>query len=560
MQRALDRLAGYDLAPLLSHFACRYPLATAGPGILRTAIAREVSLHSLNASYAELWARARGFDRVVFVGSSAWDGVLLSEPASGRRVVGGVGRLLNHLGGAISVAAQSIGHSAHFGRIGTPQVPGPGKPDDTSGNAVDPPLVSHRTVLYVLNMGGAYGSLYAYDHVFSEDEHSVMHRRNVVVMSRTGGPDNAEGIRHGYPDGGSRITKLRTAVVLSYRALREFGARYEWRYIWLLATFCAAVDGQRVEIKQRYPSVRTAVLAYEVQVPMQLVLALESHGIPTIAFNERPLSVVQETQPFAVTTLLTASPYFSDAALHSRSVLVRNPVPVGLWRSDMLLRYRGALEHELVEEAHRKGRRLVVALPYHARRGSEWGGNPLATSSFAVGHFLRSMVELAEMRPDLEIVVRGKNDSWLDDPEFRAIVHRLDALDNISVSRDYQQLNESYRLCARADLIVAKYTSLVDEALSVGIPCVVHDFSPNASGITRGIARHLPRGVWAEGDEELIDRIDFALRDGGRAFRDWWEDYRLAIYGDVNDGSVRERARKILEDLAEPKRPDYGTK
>ena len=110
------------------------------------------------------------------------------------------------------------------------------------------------------------------------------------------------------------------------------------------------------------------------------------------------------------------------------------------------------------------------------------------------------------------------------------------------MSHTYDRLNESYRLLASADLVIAKCTSLVDEALACNIPCILHDYTANSRDVARPVVSYLPRD-WALDRDELSLRVDRVLADDGRAFRDYWAPYRTEVFGDLADGHVRERAR-----------------
>jgi hypothetical protein len=402
-------------------------------------------------------------------------------------------------------------------------------------------------VLYILNYGVSYGGLYSYDHVFSDDPASPLHRQNVVVMGRTGGPSNSQGIRHGFPERGSRKRLAIKALWLSLQTIGEFGWRYPFKYVWSLSRTCAAAEGQQVALAREFPALKLAILAYDMQAPGDLVLALDASGIHVVALNERPQSVIWEMQPFALSTLLTAGEIFSASAMASRSVSIEQAVSVGMWRTDLLLQYRSDDPHELYEHARQNGQQFIVALPFHVTAEGDKDHSPLVTSAHSVRHFLLGMFHIADVNPKVFVVIRGKNDHWVTDDRFQDIVGMIDQLPNITVSRDYARFNESYRLCAWADLVVAKHTSLVDEVLAVGIPCVIHDYTANSKGLSRLVVPYLPREIWAEDVPELRRRIYFALADEGREFNRWWEPHRFALYGNLADGQVCGRARKLFE-------------
>ncbi len=333
------------------------------------------------------------------------------------------------------------------------------------------------------------------------------------------------------------------------RGLWEFRWRYPLRYGWSLSKTCAAAEGQRAALSKDFPRLKLAVFAYDIQVPGDLVLALDASGIRSVALNERPQSVIWELQPFAVNTLLTASDLFSASAMASRSVFAERAIAVGMWRTDLLHHYRAEDPHELHELARRNGQQFIVALPFNVTAEGDQDGTPWATSAHSVRHFLMDMVRLAEGNSSLFVVIRGKNDHWVTDDRFEDIAGMIEQLSNITVSRDYATFNESYRLCAWADLVVAKHTSLVDEVLAVGTPCVIHDYTPNSKDLSRLVVPYLPREIWAEDESELRKRIAFALANEGRDFDRWWKPFRSAIYGELADGRVGSRARAVFESM-----------
>ena len=547
MLRALATLDDLEIEPLLACLAQRYPHATNAAGILRSTLAHRISGRALDAFHVDLWARNIGLNQVTFVGCSEWDTILLSDHQSGRKVVGSVVRTVDRIGSLITRLSNwrltsKAPVSSAAGLVPDEQID---RGVFHGGKASD----ASRTVLYILNYGVSYGGLYAYDHVFSDDPASPLHLQNVVVMGRTGGPSNSQGIRHGFPGRGNRKRLRIKALRLFLQSIGEFGRRYPFKYVWSLSSTCAAAEGQQIALASEFPAMKLAILAYDMQAPGDLVLALDASGIRAVALNERPQSVIWELQPFALSTLLTAGEIFSASAMASRSVSIEQALSVGMWRTDLLLQYRSEDPHELYEHARQNGQQFIVALPFHVTAEGDQDQSPLITSAHSVRHFLLEIFSIAEENPSVFIVIRGKNDHWVTDDRFQDIVGMIDQLPNITVSRDYATFNESYRLCAWADLVVAKHTSLVDEVLAVGTPCVIHDYTPNSKDLSRLVVPYLPREIWAEDVHELRRRIDFALANEGRDFDRWWEPHRFALYGDLADGQVRRRAREIFESL-----------
>lgn len=546
VRRGIAALESTDLDPLTDWFAETHAGAANASGLLRNALVREVAGRTVDAFYAQLWARSRDYVSTVFVGATPWDRLLLQDHEFGYRVVGSVSRALAAVAAAVFRFRPTLDRTLDQG--GGPDFLAdlPTSQDGDRDWAAAP--AETGSVLYVLNQSTVFGNLYSYGHVFTYDPGSPLNLRNIIAMGARGGPQNPQGVRHGYPSAGSRRRLLLRTTSLSVRALARFRRRYSVAQVGRLAAVCAQAEGQALALRTRFPGLRVAILAYDLQIPISLILALESAGIRTVALNERPLSSVVCSQPIAVSTLLTAGPVFADAASHSPSVAVRHAQAVGMWRTDLIREY-GQQGSETWDLAAVDGRRRVLVLPYHLESGSRLPTNPIATSAASVRQFLTDILDLVEDRRDIYVLIRGKDDAWLDDPRCADIAARIAASDAVEVSRRYDQLNESYRLVAGAELIVAKYTSLVDEALACDIPTIVHDYSVNSRDVARPVVRYLPRELWALDAEELRRRVDWALADGGRGFREYWEPHRASIFGDLADGKVRARARQAIIEL-----------
>ena len=59
------------------------------------------------------------------------------------------------------------------------------------------------------------------------------------------------------------------------------------------------------------------------------------------------------------------------------------------------------------------------------------------------------------------------------------ILTKINNCENIIISNNYKESYYSYKLCANADLIIAKHTSIADECLSNEIPVLFHEYTHN---------------------------------------------------------------------------------
>ncbi|MDQ5975432.1 MAG: hypothetical protein QG661_2641, partial [Actinomycetota bacterium] len=321
------------------------------------------------------------------------------------------------------------------------------------------------------------------------------------------------------------------------------------RVLWWCARFSARVEDTSRQIRERYPEVRLAVLAFEMQVPPYLALSMQKAGIRTASLQERPAIAFDRAATTIVNTMLTASEYISLAVQQSGTMAVEHTVPTGMWRTDLIHEARRSPAPPTVRSARQRGQHVVLVLPYHAETNAVRASDPICTSIESVRHFLEDIVDLACDEHDAQFIIRGKDADWVADPRFRETLERLNATPNVEVNRDYETFNVTYSLAAHCDLIVAKPTSLADEALALGIPCLLHDYTHNSSDYAREQLPYLPRELWVIDKEDLRRKVRSHLAGGGGAFRGWWEPTRALVYGDLNDGHVRERAQVSLEDM-----------
>lgn len=540
MLRALGRLESSALSQLLRVSTSWSSDRRPPEDLARIALLQEVARSGLDVLAAELWCRGMRARAARIVGTSSLQRHLMPADVSFRRDLGWVIAPIS--GRLSSVRAPQVPPRA-LGPAPSPEA----SQQPQSGETGTAPRVPMGPVLYVLNQGFSYGPLYDYGHVLSDNPASPLHPSRVTFMTR--GTDLRGSLTLAYASPASPIM-VRLQALLAYatgfirvRRATPSGTR------WFLAKFSCRAKATARAVSRSLPGIKVALLAYDVQVPVDLILALESRGARTVAFSERPSAAFVATQPLTVGTMLTASDVFSDEMRRSPTKAVGVAKAVGMWRTDLLLTERSAAPTGYAQAANEKGMRLVAVLPFHYNASINHPGSPFSTALSPTRHFLSDMIQLASDHPDLLFVVRGKDARWVHEERFADLVHRVAETANFVVDTDYSAMNGSYTLVAHADLVIAKYTSLVDEALSVGIPCVIHDYIANAGAVARPLVPYLPGPLWAHHPDELRERVEFGLQRHGADFRAWWTPHSLSLYKGLSDGKVRQRARGVITEM-----------
>ncbi|MCG3777297.1 MAG: hypothetical protein JW395_4175 [Nitrospira sp.] len=539
---AHEYIESLNIEQVLAHLASRYPGVEYARSALRVALVKAMTPQALGTFIQNSWIRSVGYDSATIFARSRDEAQVLKFMKTPARVLWTPqpNRVLKRVGSFLQRAGDGFGSKVW---------PPKGRAVSCEQGAADAGSARQMaSVVMVFNRGDHYGRLYAYDHLFDQNCESPLHRSNTAYLSRDGGALEGGGIAAQFPIGGS-WTDRRFRAFRIYLSCRAFAnPSVPRRVLWNLALICAQVEGSARELRALFPGARVACLLFEIQVPPYLSLAFDVAGIRTVALHERPETAFEHASPMIVNTILSASPFLSEALTESWSVAIREAEPVGMWRTDILLAERGSTWPAEHDPPQVDGRQLIVALPYHVVKSASGPIDPIGTSAQTMEHFLGDMIMIAAERPECFVLVRAKNMDWVCDPQLASVVAAIDAQDNMAISRTYDRLNESYRLVAHAHLVIGKATSLIDECLALGIPCLLHDYTGNTRGSRMSILHYLPRELWVLDRGELESGVRFALQ-GGDAFNTWWEPHRKRIYGDLNDGMVRLRARSVIRKI-----------
>ena len=164
--------------------------------------------------------------------------------------------------------------------------------------------------------------------------------------------------------------------------------------------------------------------------------------------------------------------------------------------------------------------------------------------------FLSDMIQLSKDLPNVFIILRYKSIDWINLPIFAEKIAEINRLDNICISDCYSEFNYSYKLCAHADLVIAKSTSLADECLSCGIPVLFHDYLCNSRNTLKYWFDYGNKGIICKDYEELFSKSKTVLYDGEKT-AEIYSYIRSYAYDNLGDGKTVDRIRKYTYSLLE---------
>ncbi|MFC1673124.1 hypothetical protein ACFL12_03120 [Pseudomonadota bacterium] len=408
-------------------------------------------------------------------------------------------------------------------------------------------------VLFFPHKGLDFGKLFQKNHFYSDDPDSQFHRSNIlhVELESHNVSENA-GVAYASLSSPSLLLKLRALKGVAKVMLPNGGlilAGGKKRYIFLMEAFrCySQFFHYRRELEQ-FPGAKMALVGYEYLFPVPLALACEAQGIRTVAAQER-FHFSHCEVAFVLSNYLCASQFSAEKYQQSGLGIVDRWTPVGMARTDLLHEYRYQPIPECLKQQV-QGRKLVVALDYHSQPDRIDNCLQPVVNWQANRQFLEDLLTLANAIPEAYFVIRGKNADWVRLPAFADLVLRIDAAENISVDRTYDTFNFSYRLCANADLVIAKHTSLGAECMAVGIPVLFHDYAPNADHVFARTFDYLGSSCMTHDFETLQSRAITILRGGGNPLLHEEAAIMLEMFGEYNDGEVKDHIQSALSEMS----------
>lgn len=301
---------------------------------------------------------------------------------------------------------------------------------------------------------------------------------------------------------------------------------------------------------QKYPSLRLLLVDYDVLCPKELILACESLNIRTLATNERYLAIMNNNYgSILVDDYLSPSSLVSDVMKKSVKHSVKNYIEVGQYRSDFLYQYKSEIPSAL-KKPIQDGKKIIVALGFHTDlTWYESMSDPLINWDNHL-QFLSDMIQLSKDLSNVYIILRYKAIDWIELPVFTEKIAEINRSDNICISDCYSEFNYSYKLCAHADLVIAKSTSLADECLSCGIPVLFHDYLCNCKHELEHFFDYGNKGIICEDYEELLSKSKIVLYDAEKT-AETYSYIRSYAYDNLGDGKTVDRIRKYTYSLLE---------
>ena len=414
-----------------------------------------------------------------------------------------------------------------------------------------PNRTKKHIVAFIPHQGLKYGNLFPKDLFFSDIPHSEFNRENLLFLDYSGCTSPSENLDWAcianHSD--SWRANISNAIIALKKGLP--GVRTYQNLFSLFIIIRSYIIYQSFLRKiEEYPDLKIALIDYDILCPKELILAFESKRIRTIATQERFNGIIDnQFSSLFVSHYLCGSQVAADVMKENPIVSIDTYTPVGQYRSDNLVSARKNPPPDILKKPLAKGQKIITALGFHTYL--EWHNSQ--TSLFlnwkAHRQFLEDMILLSKELEGVFIILRFKFTDWMALPVFSDLLTIINSSDNITISVDYEKMYMSYDLCAHSDLVIAKWTSLADECLSVGIPVLFHEYTHNTERLISDAYSFAPAKIMCYNYVELKERARIILDGSSTTMTKDFEYLKTHLYGGLGDGHVRERIHRDINDI-----------
>ena len=145
--------------------------------------------------------------------------------------------------------------------------------------------------------------------------------------------------------------------------------------------------------------------------------------------------------------------------------------------------------------------------------------------------------------------MRYKGLDWMTNSYFKEILNKINACENVMISDNYKEANHAYKLCANADLIIAKHTSIADECLASEIPVLFHEYTHNTKNYIPDTFDYLSSKLVCHNFDDLLERSKSLLFNNSSQLKNEISTLNKTIYNVKEKGNVKNKIIKQLENL-----------
>ena len=247
-------------------------------------------------------------------------------------------------------------------------------------------------------------------------------------------------------------------------------------------------------IIKQHTKLKIALIDYDLLCPKIIILAFMSLNIKTVCTQERFVTSFYNSMDVMADDYFTASEKINKIIKKKKILFIKNLIPVGLYRADKLSK----------KIKKKNSKNIIIALGFHTPLTLHDSQTNYLLSWKASKLFLEEMYRLSQDMNNCKIIIRLKEMEGYKNAYFKKIIEKISRKKNIEINTNYEA-EYSYKLCSKADLVIAKHTSLADECISRNIPVILHEYTHNMDGLIKGAFDYDNSAILCKNYSEILN-------------------------------------------------------
>ena len=409
-----------------------------------------------------------------------------------------------------------------------------------------------KRVAFIAHKGITYGSenhiLFEKSLYYSNDKNSCLNKYNILHLDYENflSPDER---LHWVCLNKIKVPNTKIFLKTLLASLKTLYLIRSWSTFlgWLLCIQKYSAYIKYCDIISKFKNLKIAIIDYDVLCPKTLILALEKNNIKTIATQERFIhTFCTSFSNVVVDTYYVVSEFAANIIKNSKYYDVKNLIPVGMYRSDYLTLYKNKNIPEEISKAKKDGKKIIVVLGYQSPHHWFESYTSIEMNWSAQVSFLEDVIRLSQSLKDTFVILRYKSLDWMDNLYFEKILKKVNDSKNLIISTNYKEFFYSYKLCANADLVIAKHTSIADECLTNEIPVLFFEYGHNHTNIMSGVFNYLSSELMCHNFDELLERSKSLLFNSSSRLKNEISMLTKRIYYAKEKGSIKNKIQNLI--------------
>jgi hypothetical protein len=412
-----------------------------------------------------------------------------------------------------------------------------------------------KSIAILTHQGLSYGSgneiLFEKSLYYSDDKNSPLNKYNILHLdySNFSSPDKK---LHWICLQKIKVSTLKVLFKTLIASIKTFYLIRSWSTFlgWLLCIQKYSVYMKYCEAIKQFKKLKIAIIDYDILCPKPLLLALEKNNIKTVATQERFIHTFCNSYAnVIIDTYYTTSEFTNNLIKKSKYNDTKNLVAVGLYRSDYLKLYKKNHIPDEISEAKKNGNKVLIILGYQPPDLWFESHKSIYNNWSSQISFLEDVIKLSKILDKTLIVIRYKSLNWIGNNHFKDILKKINDCKNITISNNFKESFYSYKLCANADLVIAKHTSLADECLSNEIPVLFYDYTHNMKKLMSEAFDYSPSRLMCYNFDELLEKSKSLLFNDSSELKNEIAALKNTIYYVKERANIKNKIIGQLESL-----------